>query len=465
MWNKLDKLDEQFYKDYTIMDLYDEIIDEYNRSEINTKIANKSDINRFKRLIEKNCDSLNKVGKIKAKSFLNRTKIANNEILEFILYIIYNKKQNELDKYENLMAKELCQDVYDKEVQEIANKTNKPIPKRKSTFFDNLLILIFANINARGYIWKNYVDGTVSYNANETYRYLSVNGTKGLKDLLEKQKRRIINKKKEPSEDKFSGSLDEQLIMLANKTKIKAYEDMGIKQVRFIAINDKKTTEMCESLDNQLFYINKKNVYQRYSDLDKRIVTYTTIGLNVGDNLPPINNNFHWCRSTITYLTELESDGYKALTNLSQDEENAIKNYVSSYSYKINPKLREDKLNKEEQEYVNELDNALVKMPKYKGEVKRSIPINSQKELNEILEPFNNKDKIGSWKDYTSARANGVYDDSFELQMNILSKSGRNISAFNPDYGDEILFLRNTKFKLLSVKKLNGKIYANLKEV
>lgn len=307
MWDKLDKLDEEFNKKYTIMDLYDEIVDEYNRSEINTKIATKSEINRFKRLIAKNYDNLNKIGKIKAKSFLKHTKIANNEILEFIIYMIYNNKQKELDNYENLMAKELCQDVYEKETQELSKKLNKPIPKRKSTFFDDLLILIFAQINARGYIWRDYVDGTIDYNANETYRYLSVNGTKGLKDLLEKQKRRIINKKKEPSKDKFSGSLDEQMVMLVNETKIQAYKDMGIKKCKFDAVMDKVTTKMCEGLNNKIFLIDGINKYDRWSGPTKDTLVWTryiTKGMKIGENLPPINSHIHNCRSTITYQVE-----------------------------------------------------------------------------------------------------------------------------------------------------------------
>lgn len=72
-------------------------------------------------------------------------------------------------------------------------------------------------------------------------------------------------------------------------------------KVRFIAEVDDHTTEMCRSLDGQVFYVHRLNTYQRYSDLDKKNVVYNTMGLKVGDNLPPIDNHFHWCRSTITY--------------------------------------------------------------------------------------------------------------------------------------------------------------------
>ena len=53
---------------------------------------------------------------------------------------------------------------------------------------------------------------------------------------------------------------------------------------------DSKTTLMCETLNEQEFYIDKVNVYDRYSAVDKRNVVYTTKGLVVGENLPPITN-------------------------------------------------------------------------------------------------------------------------------------------------------------------------------
>ena len=120
-----------------------------------------------------------------------------------------------------------------------------------------------------------------------------------------KQKNRYLKKKVNPSkEDKYTGALEDELVFIVNQTKLKAYEDAGIVKARFIAVHDAKTTEMCVSLDGQEFYIdrNKLNEYKRYSALDESIITYRTKGLEIGDNLPPINNHYHHCRSTITYV-------------------------------------------------------------------------------------------------------------------------------------------------------------------
>lgn len=54
-----------------------------------------------------------------------------------------------------------------------------------------------------------------------------------------------------------------------------------------------------------LFYVNDWNKFYRYSDIDGKDVLYTVNGLEQGINLSPINNHFHWCRSTVTYQIDM----------------------------------------------------------------------------------------------------------------------------------------------------------------
>lgn len=299
MWDLTDKLLNNFYKKYTIQDLQDDILDIFDRIEPNDKIASKENINRFKRYINKNYNDYDDYGKYKAKRFLNRLKITNNDILKFMIYTTYSKKQKKLDEFENLIFQELIKDTYEKETIKINKETKRKIPN--PPIYVVYALLLLAMPNSKGYKWKDYNSAVVSYNSDETYRYLITNNKKKLKDLLLKQKKRLINKKTDDKIDKFSGSLDNEVVFIVNQTKIKAYEDMEIKKVKFISVDDIKTTEMCHTLNGQIFKINDWNKYDRYSAFDKRIIRYTTYGLKVGDNLPPINNHFHYCRSTITY--------------------------------------------------------------------------------------------------------------------------------------------------------------------
>lgn len=304
MWKFLDKIERRLIKQYTTIDLEEEIEKIYNSYNLDTKIASKTNVERFNGYITKRYNNLNDYGKYWAKKLLKRSKIQNNEIVEFLLYIVYNEKQNELDEYENMAVEELVENTYTKEINAIKKEVptiKLPNPPLYSLYGLSLL----AIPNANGYIWKDYKDATTLYNANETYRYLLVNGDKDIKTLLQKQKNRYLKRKRNPSkEDKYTGALEDELVFVVNQTKIKAYEDAGINKVRFIAVHDTKTTEMCQSLDGQEFYIdrNKTNVYNRYSAMDEGIIEYKTRGLEVGDNLPPITNHYHHCRSTITFI-------------------------------------------------------------------------------------------------------------------------------------------------------------------
>ena len=307
MWELLNKIEDKLLKQYTTIDLEEEIKRIYNSYSLDTKIASKSNMERFKAYIQKKYKNLNDYGKFWAKKLLNKTKIQNNEIVEFLIYILYNEKDNELDDYENMAIEELIEETYEAEIEAI----KKAMPKDR---WDKLKLLnpplyvlygisLLAVPNANGYIWKDYKDAMILYNSNETYRHLLTNGDKDLKDLLLKQKGRYLKKKQNPSkEDTYTGALEDELVYVINQTKLKIYEDAGIRKVRFVAVEDRATTEMCKSLDGQEFYINAINTYDRYSAMDKRNVVYTTKGLQVGDNLPPINNHYHHCRSTIVYI-------------------------------------------------------------------------------------------------------------------------------------------------------------------
>lgn len=96
------------------------------------------------------------------------------------------------------------------------------------------------------------------------------------------------------------------MVAIANQVALKGMEDQGCKKVQFIATMDDKTTDMCKSLNGQIFSIKGLNKYYRYSAIDDRDVLYTTKGLKLGENLPPIDNGIHHCRSTIYPVRDTE---------------------------------------------------------------------------------------------------------------------------------------------------------------
>ena len=153
----------------------------------------------------------------------------------------------------------------------------------------------------------------------------------------------------------------------------------------------------------------------------------------------------------------VENFGYSGIIKdkLTEDEERAINDYISSGSYKINPKLRSgEALNKREQTMADNLESALTKMPEYRGTVYRSLSSDMMKDPKH----FWNEHAVGnvvSYDAFTSA-STFVYDKNMDIQMIIQSKSGKDIRKYNSDEG-EILFNRNSKFYVSGIK--NNIIY------
>ena len=310
-WKKVDIKLSTFLSKYIKInkELRDEIQSIFNEISVNeTKLyeyASDTLLERFRRVIDELYDNLNDINKVRAKNLRNRFKIKNKDIYQFLIMLAYERQQDKLDEMETELFKTVSQTIYNQEIKKLNKKTILP---------EMWFLGVLKKINPRGYEWQGYNDSALMYGSNEIYRQLllciqrgkkpNVND-KEFKKIFDIQVNRLLNKKQDENQvDKFSGALDEELTMVINETKLKAYEDSSITKVRFIAEMDKKTTLMCESLNNQVFKIHGINKYTRYSDADKRKIVYITKGLRIGDNLPPINNHFHWCRSTITYQVE-----------------------------------------------------------------------------------------------------------------------------------------------------------------
>nr|DAV86855.1 MAG TPA: hypothetical protein [Caudoviricetes sp.] len=242
-----------------------------------------------------------------ANNIYNRTGVKNSEILQLLIYSAYIEEQNKLEEQETQIMYEDANYYYEQGQQEV-NKKKKP-----SILTMALFLALLDQPNYSGFNWKQYIEATIQYNTQQIYKQviLDIQQQKGLEiDSNEFQAiiQRQNNQKLKVNNDKISGALDLQMIGLNNLAIVE-----GIKliagndaKVKFIAVKDDKTTLMCDSLNNQEFYINKKNVFDRYygeTQKDLRIERIKCQGLVLGLNLPPIQHYFHYCRSTIMYLS------------------------------------------------------------------------------------------------------------------------------------------------------------------
>ena len=307
MWDKIDRELDSYLRKYKrkqkdLKDNLQSIFDTYkvDYKDIN-KYAKTSDVNRFKRYLEniKEKYDINDYALYKLNAYLNRKKLKYSEIIKFAIMLEYVKFNQELDEFDTFTN--IAQISYDEAIKE-CKKLNLKSKGLKTV--NTILLAVMLLPNDTGMTWEEYSLSITLYNTNEMYKnaiqQLSRDGDVNIDDnLLSKQQRAYLNKTSAANVDKYSGMLDKQEAFVVNQTKLSVFESYGVEEVQFVARMDSRTTEMCQTLNGQVFKLNDWNRYYRYSKVDDKSVLYTTYGLVAGDNLPPINNGFHWCRSSI----------------------------------------------------------------------------------------------------------------------------------------------------------------------
>lgn len=237
---------------------------------------------------------------LRVQRALRNRNTTNLQLISLMIEASYLRRNKQLN--DEKLIKDIAKETYSKEIEKY---------KGKSKSIDDYLIMLMSFPNPNGYIWNEYKDATTEYYANQMtnqvminlqqQKELNINGEEFQK-ILNTEQKRYLNKKKEPLVDKFSGSLDTEISYIVNSVVLRAYIDIGIEQVRFVAVIDERTSEMCKSLDTQVFKIQGKNRFYRYSQEAKEYIEYEVEGLVSGLNLPPINDGFHYCRSTIVAM-------------------------------------------------------------------------------------------------------------------------------------------------------------------
>lgn len=153
---------------------------------------------------------------------------------------------------------------------------------------------------------------------------------------------------------------------------------------------------------------------------------------------------------------------------LSDKEVHAIHKYVNSFKdgwYKrINQALRNGvPISKQDEQICKHLDSALDKLPKYKGNLLRTINLDG-----EDLTTFLNKHKKGraiEYPSYTSTTSSNKEQMQGNINIKILgAKKGSDLRVFNPTQS-EILYKRDSGFRVVKIKFVNNKYTFYLTEV
>lgn len=439
-----------------IQDIFNSI--DFNYMDLNKPISN-NQRKKLSRVVDewKQLELLKGYFEYKVIEILNKRYITNQEMLSILLWGAFVKERNQLDEYEEVLFTEIGQDLYKQGIDEI-----KPTKKKKWSLTWEYIWSMLCLPNVKGSSWITYIEALALTNAQEIERQtiiqLQQNKKPNIEDdvfknILKKQQNRYIS----INDDKISGALDSQVVEIANKSLLKAGEDVGQKKlrVRFIAEIDDRTTKMCDGMNGMLFYVNDWNRFYRYSDDDKRDVLYTIKGLEVGANLPPINNHFHYCRSTITYLTEMKYNELIA-------EYNQLKRIIPSEvpeSLEEYAKLRYNNSNYYEEIKLKEEIGKHYKKDLEIGEKKKTLSFNSYyekvKDTREYLRNVQAKDfgTIGEIKLHTIDRM---------IDRNITKEDIKNILEdptnhwYSPINNSEVFF-KDKKMVAIDIEELSVK--------
>lgn len=439
-----------------IQDIFNGI--DFNYMDLNKPISN-NQRKKLSRVVDewKQLELLKGYFEYKVIEILNKRYITNQEMLSILLWGAFVKERSQLDEYEEVLFTEIGQDLYKQGIDEI-----KPTKKKKWSLTWEYIWSMLCLPNVKGSSWITYIEALALTNAQEIERQtiiqLQQNKKPNIEDdvfknILKKQQNRYIS----INDDKISGALDSQVVEIANKSLLKAGEDAGQKKLRarFIAEIDDRTTKMCDGMNGMLFYVNDWNRFYRYSDDDKRDVLYTIKGLEVGANLPPINNHFHYCRSTITYLTEMKYNELIA-------EYNQLKRIIPSEvpeSLEEYAKLRYNNSNYYEEIKLKEEIGKHYKKDLEIGEKKKTLSFNSYYEkVNDTREYLRNVQA----KDFGTIGEIKLHTIDRMIDRNITKEDIKNILEdptnhwYSPINNSEVFF-KDKKMVAIDIEKLSVK--------
>lgn len=439
-----------------IQDIFNGI--DFNYMDLNKPISN-NQRKKLSRVVDewKQLELLKGYFEYKVIEILNKRYITNQEMLSILLWGAFVKERSQLDEYEEVLFTEIGQDLYKQGIDEI-----KPTKKKKWSLTWEYIWSMLCLPNVKGSSWITYIEALALTNAQEIERQtiiqLQQNKKPNIEDdvfknILKKQQNRYIS----INDDKISGALDSQVVEIANKSLLKAGEDVGQKKLRarFIAEIDDRTTKMCDGMNGMLFYVNDWNRFYRYSDDDKRDVLYTIKGLEVGANLPPINNHFHYCRSTITYLTEMKYNELIA-------EYNQLKRIIPSEvpeSLEEYAKLRYNNSNYYEEIKLKEEIGKHYKKDLEIGEKKKTLSFNSYYEkVNDTKEYLRNVQA----KDFGTIGEIKLHTIDRMIDRNITKEDIKNILEdptnhwYSPINNSEVFF-KDKKMVAIDIEELSVK--------
>lgn len=404
------------------------------------KRANKLDMEEYSRKAKKYVEEKNFSEQANAEMKLyNMTmKVNRLELLKANIGLELVSGHDELEKFfqEELEGKTI------EELERLAGILGDSIQNNKE-FAESIVNASFHNATFSDRIWMH--QDLLKNNISSLLQTGLIQGRNP--NVLARDLRRRFNVKISDAER----LMRTEMARVQIDAQMKSYAANGIDEFEYIACGGSDVCDICKKLDGKVFKVSK---------------------MMISENAPPMHPNCH-CSTGVhidnkeyeDWLNYIESGGTtKEWNSLTKENKHAINSYVSSSSYFINDILRNGyKLDDEQKEIVKNLDDALNKMHPYEGDLTRSVYFYDAQSFDNFLKEYE-VGKILTIKQYLSTTKGDVYNPEAQVQLKILnSKNGINISAFN-NSEDEVLYKRNSKFKVIRIYIKNDVTYIELEE-
>lgn len=285
-----------------------------------------------------------------------------------------------------------------------------------------------------------------------------------------------------------------------------SFKSMGIKQYEFLATLDKRTTQMCRSMDGKHFPMSEympgatapplhprcRSVTVPYFD-DEYSDLFDNGSMRAARNedgktyyVPADMTYREWEKKSIVQKPKIQKNNKITLskvvntadkiinastqqkkpdeTKLTDDEEYAINQYISSTAYPLNEKLRKNlSLTEDEEKIKINLNNALNKLPKYQGTVVRDLYFDNEAELEKFKKGYS-VGNIKEFNEFISTTKAVSYNNDAQIRIIVNNcENGRDLAGYN-DAEQEVLYNLNSKFKVINIFEQNNKTYIILEE-
>ena len=404
------------------------------------KRANKLDMEEYSRKAKKYVEEKNfsKQANAEMKLYNMTMKVNRLELLKANIGLELVSGHDELEKFfqEELEGKTI------EELERLAGILGDSIQNNKE-FAESIVNASFHNATFSDRIWMH--QDLLKNNISSLLQTGLIQGRNP--NVLARDLRRRFNVKISDAER----LMRTEMARVQIDAQMKSYAANGIDEFEYIACGGSDVCDICKKLDGKVFKVSK---------------------MMISENAPPMHPNCH-CSTGVhidnkeyeDWLNYIESGGTtKEWNSLTKENKHAINSYVSSSSYFINDILRNGyKLDDEQKEIVKNLDDALNKMHPYEGDLTRSVYFYDAQSFDNFLKEYE-VGKILTIKQYLSTTKGDVYNPEAQVQLKILnSKNGINISAFN-NSEDEVLYKRNSKFKVIRIYIENDVTYIELEE-